>query len=180
MQIRTEVQHIWATAVETVGSFLTQALKSSLGQDIWLRFFALMGSATAMREQTAIVGGTPNDTQELLAELKRTADEIQVEPRLRAYGAALRTIGTDDAGDARFYLLELDTSQQTVSIKPFKGTEIEKANSEYLRIEKTIAGHTEKEAVLVSVYSFAALRNAYPSFFMDTGKFLTLLSETFA
>jgi ppGpp synthetase/RelA/SpoT-type nucleotidyltranferase len=179
MQIRTEVQHIWATAVETVGSFLSQALKSSLGQDVWLRFFALMGSATAKREQTSLVGGTPDNSHELISELRRTANDLQVESRLRAYGAALRTIGTDE-GEARYYLLELDTSSQTVSIKSFKASETEKANTEYLQIEKSIAGQPDKEAVLVSVHSFSALRTAYPSFFMDTGRFLTLLSETLA
>jgi putative GTP pyrophosphokinase len=58
MQIRTEIQHIWATAVETVGTFLSQALKSSQGQDVWLRFFALMGSAVALREGADLVADT--------------------------------------------------------------------------------------------------------------------------
>ena len=31
MQIRTKLQHIWATAVETMGTFLGQALKSRQG-----------------------------------------------------------------------------------------------------------------------------------------------------
>jgi ppGpp synthetase/RelA/SpoT-type nucleotidyltranferase len=44
VQIRSTLQHAWATAVETVGTFTKQALKSSLGESDWLRFFALMGS----------------------------------------------------------------------------------------------------------------------------------------
>jgi len=32
MQIRSQLQHAWATAVETVGTFLRQALKSSVGE----------------------------------------------------------------------------------------------------------------------------------------------------
>jgi hypothetical protein len=50
LQIRTRLQHAWATAVETVGTFTRQALKSSQGEEDWLRFFALMGSAHAIRE----------------------------------------------------------------------------------------------------------------------------------
>ena len=45
MQIRSQLQHAWATAVETMGTFLRQALKSSQGEAEWLRFFALMGTA---------------------------------------------------------------------------------------------------------------------------------------
>jgi ppGpp synthetase/RelA/SpoT-type nucleotidyltranferase len=50
VQIRSQLQHAWATAVETVGTFIQQALKSSQGEDEWLRFFCLMGSAIALRE----------------------------------------------------------------------------------------------------------------------------------
>jgi (p)ppGpp synthase/HD superfamily hydrolase len=49
MQLRTRLQHAWATAVETVGAFKDQPLKSGLGDEQWLRFFALMGSILAMR-----------------------------------------------------------------------------------------------------------------------------------
>lgn len=39
MQLRTHLQHAWATAVETVGTLQRQALKSSQGDADWLRFF---------------------------------------------------------------------------------------------------------------------------------------------
>jgi ppGpp synthetase/RelA/SpoT-type nucleotidyltranferase len=32
MQLRSQLQHAWATAVETVGAFVRQALKSSVGE----------------------------------------------------------------------------------------------------------------------------------------------------
>lgn len=41
IQIRTKLQHIWATAVETMGTFLSQALKSSEGPDEWLDFLVV-------------------------------------------------------------------------------------------------------------------------------------------
>lgn len=48
MQIRSRLQHAWATAVETIGEFIGQALKSNLGEANWLRFFQLMSSAIAL------------------------------------------------------------------------------------------------------------------------------------
>jgi hypothetical protein len=45
IQIRTSLQHAWATAVETVATFSGQALKARGGTEDWRRFFALMGSA---------------------------------------------------------------------------------------------------------------------------------------
>src|SRR5439155_18826770 len=44
IQLRSKLQHAWATAVETVGIFTGHVLKSSQGPEDWLRFFALMGS----------------------------------------------------------------------------------------------------------------------------------------
>jgi ppGpp synthetase/RelA/SpoT-type nucleotidyltranferase len=41
LQIRSKVQHSWATAVEVVGTFTRQGLKASQGHDAWLNFFKL-------------------------------------------------------------------------------------------------------------------------------------------
>ncbi len=92
LQIRSRLQHAWATAVETVGTFLRQALKSSLGNDEWLRFFQLMGSAIAIREGTAFVPGTPTDRTELITELREAFNRLQIESRLGAYQRALQTV----------------------------------------------------------------------------------------
>jgi hypothetical protein len=70
-----------STAVETVGTFLKQALKSSKKEEGWLRFFALMGSVIAIREHGPSVAETPTDKEELLAELQETAGNLQVESR---------------------------------------------------------------------------------------------------
>ncbi|QQS10234.1 MAG: RelA/SpoT domain-containing protein [Phycisphaerales bacterium] len=41
LQIRTKMQHAWATAVETMGTFLGQALKSGQGDTQWRDFLQL-------------------------------------------------------------------------------------------------------------------------------------------
>jgi len=71
IQIRTLLQHAWATAVETVGTFINMPLKSSLGDEGWLRFFALMGSAMAIAEGKSTVPGTSENIQELRNEVIR-------------------------------------------------------------------------------------------------------------
>ncbi|WP_440682475.1 RelA/SpoT domain-containing protein [Cysteiniphilum halobium] len=40
VQLRTKIQHAWATAVETVGLFNREMLKASKGSQKWLEFFA--------------------------------------------------------------------------------------------------------------------------------------------
>jgi hypothetical protein len=57
IQIRSKLQHLWATAVETAQIFTGQALKSKVknASADWLRFFALTSSAFALREETPTV-----------------------------------------------------------------------------------------------------------------------------
>ncbi|RMG20666.1 MAG: hypothetical protein D6729_02400, partial [Deltaproteobacteria bacterium] len=90
LQIRSLLQHAWATAVETVGIFLQHSLKSSMGPDDWLRFFALSASAFARAEGSPAVPGTPTVQRELRREIKRLMHELGVEENLRTFGQALR------------------------------------------------------------------------------------------
>lgn len=76
IQLRTRLQHAWATAVETVGTFISQALKSSQGEERWLRFFALMGSAIGIREKCNPVPGTPLQSSALQSELRSLVYEL--------------------------------------------------------------------------------------------------------
>ena len=59
IQIRSQFQHQWATAVETVGTFTGDELKFGRGSVDWLRFFALVSSFIAGLEEKAIVPDAP-------------------------------------------------------------------------------------------------------------------------
>ncbi|GAG52105.1 unnamed protein product, partial [marine sediment metagenome] len=48
IQIRSRLQHAWATTVEAVDTFAGQQLKIHQGAEDWERFFALMGTRIAM------------------------------------------------------------------------------------------------------------------------------------
>ncbi len=50
VQLRTRLQHNWATAVETVGIFTGEALKSSQGNEDWQDFFRLVSTWFAHKE----------------------------------------------------------------------------------------------------------------------------------
>jgi hypothetical protein len=172
IQLRSLLEHAWATAVETVGTFLKQALKSSQGHAEWLRFFALMGSALALRERTAVVPDTPVSREELFTELRQKAEELDVERRLEAYGNALQTLEEQSVANAHFFLLALDPAADTITIRGFRKSELDEATKTYLDVERSLDSATGAEAVLVSVDSIAALKRAYPNYFLDTQAFL--------
>ena len=71
IQLRTPLQHAWATAVEAVDTFTNQVLKAGGGEEEWRRFFKLVGTAIAMREGSkSHVPDTPNNKHSLQTEIK--------------------------------------------------------------------------------------------------------------
>lgn len=174
VQLRSQLQHAWATAVETVGTFVRQALKSSHGEEDWLRFFALMGAAIARMENSPLPPESPSRKMSLVSELKRYASRLDVETRLTAYQAALHTLEDPSAKarNTKYLLLALDLERNVVEVSGFTERRLWEASQRYLDTEKRIADRPDAEAVLVSVDSLQLLRRAYPNYFLDTRRFL--------
>jgi ppGpp synthetase/RelA/SpoT-type nucleotidyltranferase len=177
IQLRSRLQHAWATAVETVSTFTGQALKSNVGDDDWKRFFALMGSAIAMREQKPTVPGTPTNKEDLVEELRLLSDRLNIESVLADWSSAIQIALTEriKAGDAQAFLLVLNSNARTIEITGFRRSELLQASEEYLLVETHTANKPEVQAVLVSVDSLAALRSAYPNYYLDTRAFIAAL-----
>ncbi|HYD16491.1 MAG TPA: RelA/SpoT domain-containing protein [Candidatus Nanoarchaeia archaeon] len=181
IQLRSQLQHAWATAVETVGTFTQQALKSSQGEADWLRFFALMGSAIAMRERAPLVPDTPSDRQELRQELLRYAQQLDVISHMELYAAAVQAPERAGAKQAQYFLLELDPVLKRIRVTGYRSNELDKASSDYLTVERNIlSGAAGRDAVLVSVKSFSALKQAYPNYFLDTHRFIRAVRQATA
>jgi ppGpp synthetase/RelA/SpoT-type nucleotidyltranferase len=175
IQLRSKMQHVWATAVEIVSALTGQALKSKIGSDEWKRFFALMGSVIAIREKQPLVPDTPIDPAALLLELRALAAQLKVEDVLRGGKLAIKRISDGEIQKAAMYLLVLDVTAKTIRTIGFAKNEMEKANDEYLRIERESAENRSVEVVLVSAESIAAVESGYPNYYVDTNAFLKQL-----
>lgn len=177
IQVRTLLQHSWATAVETVGTFIKQSLKSSQGEPEWLRFFSLMSSAMAISEGKPTIPNTPQDYKELCEEISKLANTLNVVGHLTAFRESLTIIGGDrNVHNAHYYLMELDAAAASVNIWAYSQNQLSKASADYLTLEKRII-NDNRDVVLVSADSVEALRLAYPNYYLDTGLFLEHLSQ---
>ncbi|KEQ53701.1 RelA/SpoT domain-containing protein [Sphingobium chlorophenolicum] len=175
VQIRTQYQHAWATAVEAVGIFTRQALKSNQGDQDWLRFFALMSSAIAAMEGTPCVPGTPSRKLELVNELIALANKLRARDMLRAYNTTLDTLGS--AKDAKYFIVNLDPDAGRVTVRRYKAKESAEANAQYTQLESQIPDDSRMQVVLVSVADISALKRAYPNYFLDTALFARLVDR---
>jgi hypothetical protein len=175
IQIRTLTQHSWATAVEIVGTFINQSLKSSQGEVDWLRFFALMSSAMAIVEGKPTVPNTPTTLRELREEIKSLSEKLNVEKQLTTFRNSIEVLGGEKAAsNAHYFLLELDAAAGRMFIKPYAQTQLATASADYHTLEKRIA-NDNKNAVLVTAESIEALRLTYPNYYLDADLFLEQL-----
>ena len=77
LQIRSKIQHAWATAVEVIGAFTGQALKASQGDKEWINFFRLTSLAFTELENKQAKKVTSDRKQ-----LKLIVDKLEVFTKL--------------------------------------------------------------------------------------------------
>ncbi len=177
LQIRNKLQHSWATAVETMGTFLNHSLKSSEGPERWLKFFSLAGSAFAYLENCNLVPGYEHlSEEETYMSLFHEVEYLDVKNNLQAYTVAMDAITSDERAGS-YHLVVLNPVEQTVSIRSFGRARLEEANKKYTEIESKIIDGEQLQAVLVSTVSIESLRRAYPNYFLDTKEFIRQLER---
>lgn len=179
IQIRSRLQHAWATAVEAVGIFTRQALKSNQGNKDWLRFFSLMGSIIAIKEKTPLVPGTPDNESDLRKEISFFSEHLKALDVLKAYQTAINYANQKDASDknAKYFLLKLDFEERRLFVRSFSANQSQEANEFYTKQESEQGADLNSQLVLVSVDSIESLKKAYPNYFLDTDRFAGILKE---
>jgi ppGpp synthetase/RelA/SpoT-type nucleotidyltranferase len=177
LQIRTRLQHAWATAVETIGSFLNQALKSNEGPDDWLNYFKVVGNAFALIEKCPVAEEFADWAPELVfQECCEMEALLDVRRKLSAFSLAANAI-TSSNKLGSYHLIVLDAVERTVTINSFGVKRLDEANAAYAEAEKVALGHPDMQTVLVTSTSVKNLRRAYPNYFLDTKQFLLALTK---
>jgi putative GTP pyrophosphokinase len=176
LQIRTKLQHNWATAVETAGIITKTSLKSNQGPDEWLDFFKIVSSLFALKEKLPLMDEHAEFTmEELMIKCYNYCEELNILTKLKAIRVSTNKIESDNfPGD--YYLLNINIKEMNVNIQIFNKNQFEYATNEYLKLEKTI-NENENAVVLVSATSIKTLKKAYPSYFLDTSEFIQAIEK---
>jgi len=176
LQIRTKLQHNWATAVETAGIITKTSLKSSQGPDEWLEFFKIVSSLFAIKEKQPVLPEHQTKSMiELMLECEKLAEKLKVTDILKALRVSAKQIEIGKFnGD--YYIININAKEKVVNIRGYKKKQFALASQDYLEIEKTIDTNNNA-VVLVSSGSIKSLKKAYPSYFLDTSEFISALEK---
>lgn len=173
LQLRSKLQHAWATAVETVDAFLGESIKAGKPTKKWAHFFCAASASFAHMERSPLprtyAGATVGDVHGHLLELER---ELDVLVKLAGFTVAADRISADGAPASAYHLVVLNTSVRRLTITSFAASDQERANQEYAAVEERARNGERLDPVLITGGSVKSLRKAYPNYFLDTQSFV--------
>lgn len=175
IQFRTHLQHLWATAVETMGLFTKEAIKSGQGSDDVKRFFVLVSALFAIQENKPIVPNVICDIDEIVKEIVALDQKNNYLDFLSGLRVAIDTQSQKKSTHkGGYYILLLDYNRRKLGLEHFNISQVDEANEFYNSIESKIT-EAKIDAVLVHTSSFAELRSAYPNYFSDIKEFISIV-----
>jgi hypothetical protein len=179
VQIRSKIQHSWATAVEVVDTFTKQSLKTSQGQEDWTKFFQVVSSGFSMLEKRPALCNC-RSLAEMKKEVSRLSKQLHVREALKAFAVSTRYLSDKKhIKSSDFIMLALDTEKARIQIWSYKQSQLDVAAKDYLSKEREFQGDETKNVVLVATSSIRNLRQAYPNYFADTDDFILNLNKIF-
>ena len=177
LQIRTRLQHAWATAVETLGLMEGTSFKTGYGDESFKRFFRLASALFSVDEGQSLVEACRNySPRELVREFTWLDNELQATARLdNLTVTAPRLEKLDGAVEYGFVVLWLQKLSPTRARLRWQGFGKENdfmAESLYRQLELESAKDPNVSVVLVSTRSVVELKKAYPNYYLDASLFL--------
>lgn len=174
IQIRTHIQHLWATAVETMDTFTGDPLKIGQGDPENRLFFILISKLLEIYEAT-------NQNLDAVKQSDVLQDFINYEnkhgilQKLKSIKLAVGFVQSFDNRDQGYYVLRLNRTRNELLISPYAKNQLEQATEAYDLAEKNRA--SGEDIVLVSTASFNMLKKAYPNYFTDINEFIKLVDS---
>ena len=178
IQLRTEIQHAWATALEIIDLFTRQRLKANDGKPEWQEFFRIASDAF-----TELDGGNIDQKRhkEICLQVSRLADRLRIVERFHAFSRSLKILEEFGVKAVEgYYLLEIDTNKTTLQYKFFPIEAYNFAVEDYLSAETAGLKSPNLVIALVSTDSLSGLKEAYPNYFADSAVFVGHLETIIA
>jgi len=133
VQLRTTLQHSWATAVEMMDLINGTALKTGEIKEYWNRFFVLMSYSISLIENSPLMNDI--DENEIIKELIALNRQYNILDTLEALNFFTNN-PENSSKEVAYYLLHIDGGKRLIAYKEYTKKEYERANRDYTLIEK--------------------------------------------
>jgi len=171
IQLRTKLQHAWATSVEILGTYYGESFKSSQGSKEILEFFKKVGLLFLIEESKKDVVSIDKLKNSIINDIT----SLDLITKLKAFSVTTKHFSEQNKQKG-YSLLVLNPDEKIVEITFFKDNQIEEAVNKYLKLEK--ASEIENDnIVLVSTESINNLKKAYPNYFADSKLFIKSIEK---
>jgi len=175
LQIRTRLEHSWAMAVETASLISRTSLKANIDDNsIWREFFRLVSAIFAQREACAVNARYADYTHEQYCrEYIEFLDKHKLLDQLQALRVTVNDEKTFAQSNTGYCVLLINFRNQIVTGRQYTLEQEDEASAMFTQTEQSLSG--DEAVILVSIEKMQELREAYPSYFLDTKEFLLAL-----
>lgn len=171
IQIRTKLQHSWATAVETLGMIEKSSIKTGGGSETAKRFFLLASALFAIDEKCNVPEELAGCSKNKLVEEFNAIDKQgNILTQLSSIAISAHHIDTVEKNFTGYRVIQLFIQEQKVRLTAFKN--IEDAESFYKIREIETKDNPNIAIVLMSAGALKDIKKAYPNYFLDTKSFI--------
>lgn len=181
IQLRTELEHIWATAVETYGELQSTSFKTGEGNVQWKEFFGLLSSYFAIKENcTPLEKHLSLSKKQISTKLKSNIKKLNVIERLNASTNSMSIIVNkfnESGKTGKYALLELDLESKETKVEIFNKKDVSKAIEIYTKKELSYQNSSKVNIVFVNIENIENIQKTYPNYFLNTQKLLEILSK---
>nr|WP_227981633.1 RelA/SpoT domain-containing protein [Agarivorans sp. B2Z047] len=182
-QLRTKMQHIWATTVEIIDILERTNIKThshspdnekTSKQVKWEELLSIMSQYIASEERAVTL--SPEELIYFASRLQDLNNDINALSRLRSFNMMSESVPNLDSKTTRHVLLVINESKlETMVIQELENHN--QAISIYNEIENAISNVEGLNTLLVSTKNMAQLADAYPNYVGDCLSFIKLLEK---
>lgn len=172
VQLRTALQHSWATAVEMAGTLLgdSDRLKSGDGPKDWLQFFWFVSNLFAHKEGGAWVG----DIHQIRSEAIDLERRLRVIEQFKALSLLNLSYQWDELqAENGYHLLSFEPVKDTLSIRSYEHQDLRRALNTFFELDKNEKINT----TFVGTFSPYELNRLYPNYFLEASQFVENLES---
>lgn len=168
IQLRTRLQHSWATAVEVYDVISGSGLKMGKGSEGEHRLFKGLSLALSIKE-FGQVEARADELKDVLAEVSCLNSKLNALQKLQASKGSVSILNSEQYRNNEYCLLYIDYALQYTKIYTYDMDHADEANAMYAELER--AKTPMQDVLLVSVSSLTNLKKAYPNYSTDISLF---------